>query len=182
MLVGPNLQSGYWQVEIADKDKEKTAFNANGGLWQFKVMLFGLCNSPATFERLIELVLKGLHWKTCLLYFDDIIVMGRTFNEHLKNFEEVLQRISMAGLKLSVKKCAFFQKQVKYLGHLVTADGISTDEDKTRTVKDWPSPQNLRELRSFLELCTYYRRFVPNFASVAASLHELTKKSKVSMG
>ena len=110
------------------------------------------------------------------MYLDDIIVMGKSFNEHIKNLEEVLKRISAAGLKLSVKKCALFQKEVKYLGHRVTADGISTDEDKIQAVKDWPRPKNLHELRSFLGLCTYYRLFVPNFASVAASLHELTKK------
>ena len=84
----------------------------------------------------------------------------------------------MAGLKLSVRKCALFQQQVKYLGHLYTADDISTDEEKIRAVKEWLLPQNLRELRSFMRLCTKYRRFVPNFARVAASLHELTKKSE----
>lgn len=173
-----DLQSGYWQVEIADKDKEKTAFSACGGLWQFKVMPFGLCNAPATFERLMEHVLKGLHWKACLVYLDDIIVMGKTFDEHLKNLEDVFKRISAAGLKLSVKKCSLFQKEVKYLGHRVTANGISTDEEKIRTVKEWPRPKNLHELRSFLGLCTYYRRFVPNFANVASALHELTKKSR----
>ena len=96
------------------------------------------------------------------------IVMDRTFDKHLKNLVKVLQRISMAGLKLSVKKCAFLQKQVKYLQQLVTADGIS---------KDWPLPQNRHEFRSFLVLCTYYIRFVPNFASMAASLHKLLKKA-----
>ena len=97
----------------------------------------------------MERVLKELHWKTCLVYLDDIIVMGRIFNEHLKNLADVLERISMAGLKLNVKKCAFFQKQVKYLGNLLTTDDISTDEDKIRAVKDWRRPQNLYELRSF---------------------------------
>ena len=93
-----------------------------------------------------------------LVYLDYIIVMGRTFDEQLKNLGEVLQRITMAGLKLNGKKCALFQRKVKYLGHLATADGISTDEDKIRAEKDWPRPQNLHELRSFLGLCNYYRR------------------------
>ena len=91
-------------MEIADKDKEKTAFSANGVLWQFKVMPFGLCNAPTTFKRLMERVLKGLHWKICLVYLDDIIMLGRTFYESLKNLGEVLQNITAAGLKLSVKK------------------------------------------------------------------------------
>ena len=123
-------------------------------------------------------VLMGLHWKTCLGYLDDIIVIGRTFDKHIKNLEEVLQRITTAGRRLSVKKCALFQKQVKYLGHLLTADLISTDEDKIRAVKDWPHSQNLHEMCNFLRLRNYIR-FVPIFANVAASLHEFTKKSKV---
>ena len=94
-------------------------------------MPFGLCNAPATFVRLMERVLKGLHGKACLVYLDDIIVMDRTFDEHLKNLGE---------------NCALFQRQVKYMGHLVTADGISTDEAKLRAVKDWPRPQSFHEL------------------------------------
>ena len=111
------------------------------------------------------------------MHFDDFTVMDRTFDERLKNLQRTL--VTTAGLKLSVKKCALFQKQVKYLGQLVIADGIFTDEDKIQAVKDWPLPQNLHEQRSFLGLCTYCRRFMSNIASVAASLHELTKKSKV---
>ena len=103
-----NLQSGYWQVEVQEEDKEKTAFSVGNGLWQFNVMPFGLCNAPATFERLMERVLKGLHWRTCLVYLDDIIVMGKNFEEHLENLGQVLERIQAAGLKLSPKKCSLF--------------------------------------------------------------------------
>lgn len=173
-----DLQSGYWQVEIDEKDKEKTAFSIGNGLWQFNVMPFGLCNAPATFERLMERVLKGLHWRTCLVYLDDIIIMGKDFDDHLKNLEEVFERLEAAGLKLSAKKCSLFQREVKYLGHKVTSEGIHTDEDKIKAVKNWPRPTNLHELRSFLGLCTYYRRFVPGFANVAGSLHELTQKNR----
>ena len=174
-----DLKSGYWQVEVNEEDKEKTAFSVGDGLWQFTVMPFGLCNAPATFERLMDQVLKGLHWKTCLVYLDDIIVLGKSFDEHLKNLEEVFQRIASAGLKLSPKKCSLFKKEVSYLGHKVTTEGICTANEKIEAVRDWPTPKNLHELRSFLGLCTYYRRFVPNFASVASSLHELTKKNRV---
>ena len=173
-----DLQSGYWQVEIAEKDKEKTAFGVNGGLWQFNVMPFGLCNAPATFERLMERVLKGLQWKSCLIYLDDIIVMGRNFDEHIKNLKDVLQQLSSSGLKLNPKKCSLFQREVKFLGHHVTPEGISTDKEKIQAVRDWPQPRNLHELRSFLGLCTYYRRFVPNFANIAACLHRLTQKGQ----
>lgn len=174
-----DLKSGYWQVEIEDKDKEKTAFSAGDGLWQFSVMPFGLCNAPATFERLMEHVLRGLQWKTCLIYLDDIIVMGKDMDDHLKNLEEVFERIQGAGLKLNLKKCELFRQEVKFLGHKITTEGVHTDEDKITAVKEWPAPKNIHELRSFLGLCTYYRRFVPNFANVASSLHNLTRKNQV---
>ena len=164
-------------MEVQDEDKEKTAFSVGNGLWQFNVMPFGLCNAPATFERLMERVLKGLHWRTCLVYLDDIIVMGKNFDEHLVNLGQVLERIQAAGLKLSPKKCSLFREEVKYLGHKITVNGIHTDEEKIFAVKDWPRPQSLHELRSFIGLCTYYRRFVPGFANVAKSLHDLTKKN-----
>jgi len=169
-----DLKSGYWQVGIEPDDKEKTAFSAGNGLWQFKVMPFGLCNAPATFERLMEYVLKGLHWKTCLLYLDDIIIMGKDFNCHLKNIEEIFKRLQAAGLKVNPKKCDFFQHEVKYLGHVVSSRGIHTDEEKTKAIKEWKRPSNLQELRSFLGLCTYYRKFVPGFATLAGPLHDLT--------
>lgn len=172
-----DLQSGYWQVEIEESDREKTAFSLGDGLWQFAVMPFGLCNAPATFERLMEHVLRGLHWKTCLVYLDDIIVMGKSFDDHLKHLEEVFQRIASAGLQLNPKKCSLFKTQVTYLGHKVTTEGVQTDEGKIKSVRDWPRPTNVHEVRSFLGLCTYYRRFVPGFADVARSLHNLTRKN-----
>lgn len=120
-----DLKSGYWQVEIDDKDREKTAFSIGGGLWQFSVMSFGLCNAPATFERLMERILKGLHWKISLVYLDDIIVMGKKIDDHLQNhLQEVFKRLKDAGLRLSSKKCSLFRKEVKYLGHKVTEQGI----------------------------------------------------------
>ena len=141
-------------------------------------MPFGLCNAPATFERLMEQILNGLNWRTCLVYLDDIIVTGKTFDEHLDNLREVFERIRNAGMKLSPKKCFLFKKEVKYLGHIVSSSGISTDPEKLETVTNWPTPNNLQELRSFLGLCTYYRRFVANFSDIARALHELTEKGK----
>jgi len=174
-----DLKSGYWQVEIDDESKAKTAFSVGSGLWQFKVMPFGLSNAPATFERLMEHVLSGLHWRTCLLYLDDIIIMGKDFAEHLKNLQDVFCRLNSAGLKLNPKKCEFFRHEVKYLGHKVSADGVHTDEDKVKAVANWERPRNIQELRSFLGFCTYYRRFVSGFATLASPLHELTGSGKV---
>ncbi|MGC8821243.1 MAG: reverse transcriptase domain-containing protein, partial [Fervidobacterium sp.] len=173
-----DLKSGYWQVDIEKSDREKTAFSVGNGLWQFTVMPFGLCNAPATFERLMERVLSGLHWKACLVYLDDIIVVGRSFEEHLSNLEKVFQRISRARLTLNPKKCSFLQKEVKYLGHKVSEYGIETDDEKIAAVKTWPRPKDLSQLRSFLGLCTYYRRFVPGFSIIASPLHELSRKNQ----
>ncbi|KAG8176335.1 hypothetical protein JTE90_021972 [Oedothorax gibbosus] len=173
-----DLKSGYWQVEIHPDDKEKTAFTAGQGLWQFKVMPFGLCNAPATFERLMETVLRGLSYEACLVYLDDIVIVGKEFNDHLINIRKVLTKLRYAGLKLSLSKCHFFRREVKYLGHIVSSAGVQTDPDKTEAVKNWPRPKDVHELRSFLGLSTYYRRFVKGFSMIARPLHRLTEKQQ----
>ncbi|GFX17545.1 retrovirus-related Pol polyprotein from transposon 297 [Trichonephila clavipes] len=143
-----DLKSGYWQVEINPEDREKTAFTSGQGLWQFKVMPFGLCNAPATFERLMETVLKGLTFEACLIYLDDVIIGGRTFEEHLQNIRKVLSKLSDANLKLNPSKCKFFQKEVNYLGHIISAEGVRTDPEKVSAVKNWKRPENLQALTS----------------------------------
>ncbi|XP_045124905.1 uncharacterized protein LOC123512544 [Portunus trituberculatus] len=161
---------------MADEDKPKTAFSFGQGLWQFNVMSFGLCNAPGCFERLMERVLDGLQWKTALVYLDDVIVFGGTFEQELTRLEEVLQRLRKANLKLSPKKCFLFQLEVPFQGHVVSQEGVRTDPQKVAAVADWPVLSSVAEVRSYLGLCTYYRRFVPDFATVAAPLHRLTRK------
>ncbi|KAK3743858.1 hypothetical protein QZH41_005256 [Actinostola sp. cb2023] len=132
-----DLSSGYWQVEMDQKDKEKTAFTTgSGGLYHFTVMAFGLCNAPATFERLMEKVLSGLSWEICLAYIDDIIVHAKTFQAEKERLREVLKRMRAAGLKLSPKKCHLFQQSVEFLGHIVSSDGISTNPEKVKAVRE----------------------------------------------
>ena len=173
-----DLASGYWQVELDTIDREKSAFTTHQGLYEFNVMPFGICNAPSTFQRLLECVLAGLQWSTCLIYFVDVIIYGCDFQEHTDRLREVFLRLREAGLKLKPKKCKFLHKEVKYLGHLISEDGVSTDPEKVERIASWPVPTNLRELRSFLGLASYYRRFKKNFASIAVPLHRLTEKNK----
>ena len=171
-----DMNSGYWQVELDQDDRKKTAFISRKGLFEFKVLPFGLCNAPATFERLVEIVLAGLHWTTCLVYLDDIIVCGKTFDEMVKNLDEVFARLQGAGLKLKARKCQLFSKRVEFLGHVISEDGIRTDPKKTECVRTWPEPTNVKEMRSFLGFCSYYRRFIFRFSEIAKPLHKLTQK------
>jgi hypothetical protein len=160
-----------------EKDQAKTAFATRHGLFEFKVMSFGLCNAPATFERLMEKVLAGLQWHKCLVYIDDIIIFGRTFEEALTNLRCILERLVLHHLVLKPKKCDLFKKEVHYLGHVVSEEGIKCDPKKIEAVANWPQPRNLKELRSFLGLASYYRKFIEGFSEKAGPLNDLQKKN-----
>ena len=138
-------------------------------------MPFGLTNAPATFQRLMEKVLFSLSPEKCLCYLDDIIILGRTFDQALENLELVLQRIRDAKLKLRPKKCVLFQTSVTYLGHVVSEDGISCDPSKVEALKNWPSPSNKSEVRSIVGLMGYYRKIISNFTARASPLTKLTR-------
>ena len=133
-----DLASGYWQMGVHPDDRPKTAFTCQSGLYQFKVMPFGLTNAPSSFERLMEKVLTSLQHDICLIYLDDIIVKSNDFDQHITHLRMVFERIKQAGLKFSPKKCHLFQKQVQFLGHIVSEDGVATDPKKVCTVRDWP--------------------------------------------
>ncbi|KAH9594390.1 hypothetical protein MS3_00005796 [Schistosoma haematobium] len=141
-------------------------------------MPFGLTNAPATFQRLMQTVLQGLVPHQCLIYLDDIIVYGSTPEQHNANLKAVLQRIRQHNLKVKPSKCRLLQKEVLFLGHRITEDGVATDKEKTRVIVNWPQPKSPEDVRSFLGLASYYRRFVRDFASLAAPLHRLTHKGR----
>ena len=175
-----DLKSGYWQVPISEQDKAKTAFRTSSGqLFEFNQVPFGLCNTPATFSRLMDRVLAGLHWETCLFYLDDIIVFSSTWEEHLARLREVFERLRHAKLKLGAAKCTFAAKEVSYLGHRVTEEGLLPDPSLLAAIRDIPPPKTAMEVRSFLGLAGYYRRYVKGFAAIAAPLHALTRKDAV---
>ena len=171
-----DLQSSYHQVKVAEADRCKTAFATRSGLMEYAVLPFGLTNGPSCFQRLMETCLRPLLWKRCLLFIDDILPFGRTFDETLENLTLVLQRLQGAKLKLKPSKCHLFQTSVKFLGHVVSKDGISCDPAKTDAVTKWPEPQSVTDVRSFLGLASYYRKHVKNFSEISACLYDLTKK------
>ncbi len=169
-----DLISGYWQVGLTPEAKLKSAFCTRSGLYLWNVMPFGLCNAPSTFERLMEGVLQGLQWHSCLVYLDDVVIYGSCEAELLTRMGDVFERLERAGLKLKPRKCKFFAKETEYLGHIISADGVKVNPEKVAAVMKWPLPQCATEVRSFLGTTNYYRRFVKNYASIAAPLCALT--------
>uniref|UniRef100_A0A8C5QI26 ribonuclease H n=1 Tax=Leptobrachium leishanense TaxID=445787 RepID=A0A8C5QI26_9ANUR len=164
------------------EDKEKTAFICPLGFFEFNRMPQGLTGAPATFQRLMEKTVGDMNLIEVLVYLDDIIVFGKTLEEDEQRLEKVLKRLHEEGLKLSLEKCQFCLPSVTYLGHVVSAEGVSTDPRKLEAVASWPRPRNVTELRSFLGFCSYYRRFVGGFAKIAQPLNKLLQKETTEEG
>ena len=171
-----DLASGYWQLAMSPEAKRKAAFVTNEGLFQFRVMPFGLCNAPATFKRLMDRVLCGMRWSRCLVYLDDVISFGKTISEALLRLEEVLARLSEFGLQLKAKKCTFMQTEVAFLGHIVGRTGLACDLEKLSAVRNWHEPNKVKAVRQFVGFVEYYHRFVKNFAELADPLVSLSRK------
>ena len=170
-----DLAQGYHQVRIAPGDVHKTAFTTQFGHYEFRVMPFGLCNAPATFQRLMNSTLSPYMGKFCMVYLDDIIVFSKDQDSHLQHLDQVLQALEDAGLRTQTSKCAFGMTELAFLGHLVSAGQIKMDPGKVKAMTDWPVPKNVSEVKGFLGLLNYYRRFIQHFAHIALPLTELTK-------
>ncbi|CAF1521526.1 unnamed protein product [Adineta ricciae] len=173
-----DLRSGYWQVEMEKESKTKTAFITHKGLYEFTVMPYGLTNAPATFQRLMDIVLAGLKWQSCLVYIDDIVIYSPTFEQHLIDLRNVLQALREANLTLKRSKCCFCRKEMKYLGHIITQDGIKPDPTLTKAVTEFPQPRTIRDIQSFLGLSGYYRRFIKDYAKTAEPLLKQLRQLK----
>lgn len=165
-----DLMSGFWQMELDEESRKKSAFITQGGVYEWKRMPFGLTNSPISFQTLMSNVLRGLNWKSVLVYVDDILIFSRLFDEHLQHLAQVFDRLKNANLKLQPTKCHFAEKEVKFLGHVISIKGVSVDPEKTKAVSEFPVPKTPKQVRSFLGMANYYRRFILNFDKIATPL------------
>ena len=173
-----DLRSSYHQVGVHERDTDKTSFICREGQFRFRTMPFGLCNAGATFQRLMDVIMSGVAFEICLCYLVDIIVYSATLEEHFARLEKVLGRLQQAGLKLKPSKCSLLQKSVEFLGHVVTEGKIGVNPAKIRDVVEWPIPISVKEVRGFVGLCSYYRRFVKDFGKIATPLTSLSEKNR----
>jgi hypothetical protein len=172
-----DLTSGFWQVEMDPDDAAKTAFRALGELYEFTVMPFGLENAPATFQRLMNKVLKPV--RHCAgVYIDDVLVRSPTWEQHLQDLRDVFTCLRKAGLRLSIKKCYFGEPHVRFLGFIISESGISPDKSKVQAMEDFPTPNSVKQLRSFLGTTGFYRRFIENYSKIVNPLNALLAKNR----
>lgn len=171
-----DLASGYHQVELREEDREKTAFSTQSGHWEFLRMPFGLKCAPATFQRAVNNVLRGLQGLHCMIYMDDIIIYSSSLEEHIKDLRNVFERLRATNLKVQLDKTEFIRKEVLYLGHQITEDGLKPNDDKIKAVLNYPIPKTTRQIKSFLGLVGYYRKFIKDFAKVTQPLTSCLKK------
>jgi hypothetical protein len=164
------MASGYWQIEIDEQSKEKTAFIVESNVYEWNRLAFGLTNAPGTFQRTMNNILQPVIEKICLVYLDDIIVFSKSAEEHVENLKTIFDLLEKANFRLKLEKCKFMQSSVDYLGQVISADGVAPNPDKIEAILNFKRPRTVRELQSFLGLASYYRRFIKDFATIAHAL------------
>ncbi len=171
-----DLASGFHQIEMNEADIQKTAFNTENGHYEYLRMPFGLKNAPATFQSIMDSILRGIQNEKCLVYLDDIIIFSTSLQEHLNNLRNVFQRLRDSNFKIQLDKSEFLRREVAYLGHIVTPEGVKPNPDKIKAIKQYPIPKTTKQIKGFLGLLGYYRRFINNFAKVTKPLTKCLKK------
>jgi hypothetical protein len=171
-----DLKSGYYQIRMRDGDEWKTTFKMNEGLYEWIVMLFGLTNAPSTFMRLMNEVLKYFIGKFVIVYVDDIPVFSKTEEEHLKHLTLVIRKLQREKLLINMKKSSFMKKEIIYLGFLISSNELKMDLEKVKVIKEWPSPRNIFEVKSFHGLDGFHRKFIQNFSGISTPMMDTVKK------
>lgn len=174
-----DLSKAFWQILISKPDREKTAFYVPGrGTFMFKTMAFGLTNAPATQQRLVDLLFGPEFELKVFAYLDDIIVISKSFDEHVSLLSRVLEKLNNANLTINIEKCQFFRDKLRYLGYVVDSKGLRTDPDKVEAILNYPTPTCKKDVKRFLGTASWYRRFIPQFSTIAGPLNKLTSSKK----
>lgn len=176
-LSSMDMVHGYHQIEIEEKDREKTAFITFQGLYEYTKMPMGISNAGFCWQRMIEICLANILWKNAFAYLDDVLVVSKTFEEHLVHLQQVFNRFRKANLKVKLRKCKFLREELPFLGYVVTKDGLRPDPAKVDRVNNYPRPNSVTELRTFLGMISYYRRYLDSFSQLASPLHQLLCKA-----
>lgn len=173
-----DLASGFYQIEMDSNDAKKTAFNVENGHYEFTRMPMGLKNAPATFQRVMDHILRDFIGKICVIYLDDILIFSTSLQEHAENLEKILQALQKFNLKIQLDKCEFMKKETAFLGHVITVDGVKANPDKISAIESWPLPRNDKELKGFLGILGYYRKFIRDFARIVKPLTSQLRKGE----
>lgn len=172
-----DLYQGFYQINLEKDSRPYTAFTTSKNQYQMTRLPMGLKTSPSAFSRMITVAMSGLNYEQCLVYLDDLCVFGRNLDNHNKNLIDVFTRLRKSNLKLNPAKCKFLQKEILYLGHIVSENGLAPDPEKTKSLKNYPRPQSTDEVKRFVAFTNYYRKFIPNFAQIAFPLNSLCRKN-----